>query len=85
MSATWHRAGRRHPCIMCYSKYENKARTRCSSRAMAETTDTGRSVVGNQAEAASLGGRVCNTRRRELQSDIAALLFWQSLEEYRYF
>lgn len=78
--AIWNQAGRWEPRVRCHSTYGDRVRDRkCSSRVVAATTVTKRSVEDKQAEAASLGGKGCNKRRAEVQSKRAVLLSKQFL------
>lgn len=57
----------------------------CSRRVVPKMIDTTEKVGEVQAEAAGLGRRSRSTRRREIKSEIAALVFQQSLAEWRSF
>lgn len=81
-TAARHGAQRRPTCVKYHSTSESKVRgANSSSRMVTETSSTTKKVVRKQKEAASLSERGRDTRRREMQSKVAAFVCQQSLTE----
>lgn len=86
VSAARRGVGRRQPCITCHSTSEGGVRCKKSSGCkVAETIDTIKRVVEEQTGTAGLGERGRSTKTREVQSEIGALRFQQSLLERSFF
>lgn len=82
LCAVWHEIGRPKSCVKCHSTNEHREKQReNSAHLMAERIDSKRTIIKQQAEAASSDWSGFSTRRQALQTEVTTLLFWHSIAE----